>query len=185
MTKNNYIVKNFIILVCIVNTIACIEIYLHTKQTKSSNTDIFSLNATNINATINSIKNKNYLCWTNKEQCASYLIIHGFLSNGNKSWVLEMKDELFQLHNETSLVNVFAVNWPAGKLPTEYLKIVNENLPETVNELEAMIESLLETQYLQRNQTTLFVHCIGHSLGILFWYRILFKKILSNLFFKI
>ena len=170
MKKAFYFANFLFIILCIASSVTCIEIYLHTKQTKSSNADIFTLNSTNINATINSIKNKNYLCWTNKEQCASYLIIHGFLSNGNKSWVLEMKDELFQLHNDTSLVNVFAVNWPAGKLPTEYLKIVNENLPETVNELEAMIESLLDTQYLQRNQTTLFVHCIGHSLGIRFWH---------------
>ena len=153
---------------CFIN-INCIEIYLHTKLTINSKPEVFSLTSTNINATINTIKNKNYLCWLNKEECTTYFIIHGFMSDANKSWVLDMKKELFKLHNKTGLVNVFAVNWPSGKLPTEYKKVVEEDVPSTVNELEETVSSILNTEYLQRNETTLFIHCIGHSLGKIFF----------------
>ena len=149
-----------------------------TLYTKKSSLDIdpeeFTVRDTEADGLLNLIgklKSEKYHCWTKKEACSTYFIIHGFNSNGMSKWILEMKDELFKRHAISGLLNVFTVNWNAGKFSIfsnflkVYKEVVEKNIPYNVNIMNRWVKVLLDEQYLQKNSTTAFMHCIGHSLG--------------------
>jgi hypothetical protein len=117
-----------------------------------------------LKGTIDELKRSNYLCWQKKESCTTYFIIHGFLSNSKVSWVTEMKDELFKRHSKEGLINVFTLNWAIHSEPEvfqilEYKQYVQEKLPKTVNVLLRWVGELLDSEYMQKNETTAYMHC--------------------------
>ena len=123
-----------------------------------------------LKGTIDELIRSNYLCWQKKESCTTYFIIHGFLSNSKVSWVTEMKYELFKRHAKEGLINVFTLSWAVHFESEvfhilEYKKYVQEKLPKTVNVLLRWVGELLNSEYMQKNETTAYMHCIGHSLG--------------------
>ena len=129
----------------------------------------------NIFAQINKLISENYLCWQRKDDCTSYFIIHGFIDNSEKKWIKKLKDEFFIRHQESSLINVFTIDWPSAffnfKYPNgtynwnPYRVVVESNLPRSATLLNELTSTLLDLKYLKQNETTLYLHCIGHSLG--------------------
>ncbi|KAJ8687643.1 hypothetical protein QAD02_023437 [Eretmocerus hayati] len=84
-----------------------------------------------------------------------YYIIHGYLDNGNKTWIMKMMKEL--LHREDA--NVLVVNWIGGAGPPYTQAVANTRL------VGAMI-GRLTMQLIQKGRIhPSRLHCIGHSLG--------------------
>ncbi|XP_011495868.1 PREDICTED: pancreatic triacylglycerol lipase-like isoform X2 [Ceratosolen solmsi marchali] len=84
-----------------------------------------------------------------------YFIIHGYLDNGNKTWVLRMMRELLQ-HEDA---NVIVVNWIGGAGPPYTQAVANTRLVGAMT-------GRLASQLIQRgNILPTRLHCIGHSLG--------------------
>ncbi|XP_033196633.1 pancreatic triacylglycerol lipase [Bombus vancouverensis nearcticus] len=84
-----------------------------------------------------------------------YLIVHGFLDNGDKTWVLRTMEEL--LTKEDS--NVVIVNWIGGAGPPYTQAVANTRL---VGAMTARLAyQLIEVGRVDSTR----IHCIGHSLG--------------------
>ncbi|XP_012233169.2 pancreatic lipase-related protein 2-like [Linepithema humile] len=84
-----------------------------------------------------------------------YFVIHGFLDNGDKTWVLRTMKELL-LREDCSVV---IVNWIAGAGPPYTQAVANTRL---VGAMTARLAAqLIEIGDLSPAKT----HCIGHSLG--------------------
>ncbi|KAL6257487.1 hypothetical protein P5V15_011057 [Pogonomyrmex californicus] len=84
-----------------------------------------------------------------------YFIIHGFLDNGDKTWVLRMMKELLLRED----CNVVIVNWIAGAGPPYTQAVANTRL---VGAMTARLAAqLIEITQIPLSKT----HCIGHSLG--------------------
>ncbi|XP_063992120.1 pancreatic triacylglycerol lipase-like [Diachasmimorpha longicaudata] len=85
----------------------------------------------------------------------TYIIIHGYLDNGDKSWILRAKQELL-LREEC---NVIVVNWIGGAGPPYPQAVANTRL---VGAMTARLASqLIEVGGVQPRR----IHAIGHSLG--------------------
>lgn len=139
-----------------------LELTLYTKQDKYQSPTEFRVYAdTQLEAVIDEIKRSNYLCWIKKEACTTYFIVHGHNADSDKQWIIDMKDAFFYKHINNGLINVFTLNWSGN--PT-YLNAYND----VVNAAEILygyVTELLDSNYMQTNETTAFMHCIGHSLG--------------------
>lgn len=84
-----------------------------------------------------------------------YFIIHGFLDNGDKTWVLRMMKELLLRED----CNVMIVNWLAGAGPPYTQAVANTRL---VGAMTARLAAqLIEIGEVPSSR----MHCIGHSLG--------------------
>ncbi|XP_038055929.1 pancreatic lipase-related protein 2-like [Patiria miniata] len=87
-------------------------------------------------------------------------IIHGFQSNGKKSWVLEMKDELLKKGD----FNVISVDWKDGADPSflpDYCQ-ARQNIRVVARQIVNLLQQMLN-QYSDFDLAD--VHLIGHSLG--------------------
>jgi len=134
----------------------------------------FLLTSETMTDSIKKLQSENYLCWTRRNDCTSYFIIHGFNANSNAKWVQQLRDEFFLRHSTSGLINVFTVDWPTSILNVNadeginlnsYKNDVEVTLPQSVLDLKELTLNLIELKYLQSNESTLFLHCIGHSLG--------------------
>ncbi|XP_046476732.1 inactive pancreatic lipase-related protein 1 isoform X1 [Neodiprion pinetum] len=84
-----------------------------------------------------------------------YFIIHGYLENGDKTWVLRMTKEL--LHREDC--NVVVVNWLTGAGPPYTQAVANTRLVGAMT-------ARLAAQFIKIGSfEPSRVHVIGHSLG--------------------
>uniref|UniRef100_A0A1B6L1L2 Lipase domain-containing protein n=1 Tax=Graphocephala atropunctata TaxID=36148 RepID=A0A1B6L1L2_9HEMI len=83
-------------------------------------------------------------------------ITHGFASNGNASWLSELKDAYLSAVD----ANVFLVDWGKGSELLNYLQ-VGSNTRIVGAELARFLKHLKEHQGLQVED----VHLMGHSLG--------------------
>ncbi|KAF2361358.1 Lipase/vitellogenin [Trinorchestia longiramus] len=86
----------------------------------------------------------------------TYVIFHGFLSDGTQPWVIEMKNKLLRREN----CNVISVQWWAGSTVLDYYSAtayVTCTAQETV--------SVLSTVGVVRQLLPSALHLIGHSLG--------------------
>ncbi|XP_015586710.1 pancreatic lipase-related protein 2 [Cephus cinctus] len=84
-----------------------------------------------------------------------YFIIHGYLDNGDKTWVLRTMRELLIRDD----ANVLIVNWIGGAGPPYTQAVANTRL---VGAMTARLAAkLIETGEVQAHK----IHCIGHSLG--------------------
>ncbi|XP_070153507.1 pancreatic lipase-related protein 2 isoform X2 [Polyergus mexicanus] len=84
-----------------------------------------------------------------------YFIIHGFLDNGDKTWVLRTMKELLLRED----CNVMIVNWLAGAGPPYTQAVANTRL---VGAMTARLAAqLIEIGEVPSSR----MHCIGHSLG--------------------
>lgn len=84
-----------------------------------------------------------------------YLIIHGFLDNGDKTWVLRTMKELLLRED----CNVVIVNWIAGAGPPYTQAVANTRL------VGAMTARLAAQLIDVGGVDPAKMHCIGHSLG--------------------
>ncbi|KAK9303172.1 hypothetical protein QLX08_004964 [Tetragonisca angustula] len=84
-----------------------------------------------------------------------YLIIHGFLDNGDKTWVMRLMKEL--LIRETC--NVLIVNWIGGAGPPYTQAVANTRLVGAMT--ARLANQLIEVGGIDSTR----MHCIGHSLG--------------------
>ncbi|XP_051161707.1 inactive pancreatic lipase-related protein 1-like [Leptopilina boulardi] len=90
-----------------------------------------------------------------KKDSTVFFIIHGYLDNGDKTWVLRMTKEL--LTREDS--NVVVVNWLGGAGPPYTQAVANTRL---VGAMTARLASqLIEIAKIKPAK----IHIIGHSLG--------------------
>ncbi|XP_003701803.1 pancreatic triacylglycerol lipase [Megachile rotundata] len=84
-----------------------------------------------------------------------YLIIHGFLDNGDKTWVMRTMKELLLRED----CNVVVVNWIGGAGPPYTQAVANTRL---VGAMTARLAyQLIEVGRIDPAK----MHCIGHSLG--------------------
>ncbi|XKL67964.1 hypothetical protein PGB90_003455 [Kerria lacca] len=83
-------------------------------------------------------------------------ITHGFASNGNASWVQELKDVYLQNRN----ANVFVVDWGKGASVWNYLQVAS-NTRIVGAEIARFLMYLIQENGLN----SLRLHLIGHSLG--------------------
>lgn len=90
-----------------------------------------------------------------KDKTNLYLIIHGFLDNGDKTWVLRVMKELLLRED----CNVVIVNWLAGAGPPYTQAVANTRLVGAMT--ARLMAQLVEITGLPPSKT----HCIGHSLG--------------------
>lgn len=84
-----------------------------------------------------------------------YFIIHGFLDNGDKTWVLRTMKELLEREN----CNVVIVNWIAGAGPPYTQAVANTRL------VGAMTARLAAQLINVGKMLPTKMHAIGHSLG--------------------
>jgi hypothetical protein len=102
-------------------------------------------------------------CKSQEFNCSNYIIVHGFQSNANSSWLYQTKDKLFEYSNYT---NVFLIDWSNNDKITEY-----ENAILRINVTSRTMTSLFKSLYnlgyfyIREDNNALNVHCIGHSLG--------------------
>ncbi|XP_031367475.1 pancreatic triacylglycerol lipase-like isoform X2 [Apis dorsata] len=90
-----------------------------------------------------------------KKQNNLYLIVHGFLDNGDKTWVMRTMKELLVKED----CNVIIVNWIAGAGPPYTQAVANTRL------IGAMTARLVYQLIEIGGINPLKMHCIGHSLG--------------------
>ncbi|XP_043250444.1 pancreatic triacylglycerol lipase-like [Colletes gigas] len=84
-----------------------------------------------------------------------YIVVHGFLDNGDKTWVLKTMTELLIRED----CNVVIVNWIGGAGPPYTQAVANTRL---VGAMTARLASqLIEIGGIDSSK----IHCIGHSLG--------------------
>ncbi|XP_031789464.1 pancreatic lipase-related protein 2 isoform X2 [Nasonia vitripennis] len=84
-----------------------------------------------------------------------YFIIHGYLDNGNKTWVLRMMNELLLREN----CNVVVINWIGGAGPPYTQAVANTRLVGAMT--GRLASQLIQKGKMQASR----LHCIGHSLG--------------------
>lgn len=84
-----------------------------------------------------------------------YLIIHGFLDNGDKTWVMRTMKELLLRED----CNVVIVNWIGGAGPPYTQAVANTRL------VGAMTARLAYQLINVGGVDPMKMHCIGHSLG--------------------
>ncbi|KAG7212402.1 hypothetical protein KM043_012720 [Ampulex compressa] len=84
-----------------------------------------------------------------------YIIIHGFLDNGDKTWVMRTMKELLRRED----CNVVIVNWIGGAGPPYTQAVANTRL---VGAMTARLAAqVIEVGGIAPSR----IHCIGHSLG--------------------
>ena len=96
----------------------------------------------------------------------TYLIIHGFISQANATWIKEIKDNILN----SEIANVIVVDWSeASKFTGEFESKSESNLnpkqyieaAENAKLLGIKISKFITLANINNNK----VHCIGHSLG--------------------
>ncbi|CAN2390689.1 Belongs to the AB hydrolase superfamily. Lipase family, partial [Pristimantis euphronides] len=85
----------------------------------------------------------------------SRFIIHGFIDNGQNSWLVDMCQAILQAED----VNCFCVDWSGGSLAL-YTQAANN-----IRVVGAEIAYFIDTLLLVYAYSTSKVHLIGHSLG--------------------
>jgi hypothetical protein len=95
----------------------------------------------------------------------TYLIIHGFISQANTTWIKEIKDNILN----SEIVNVIVVDWSeASKYAGEFdFSESNLNPKQYIEAVEnAKLLGIKISKFITlANINTKNVHCIGHSLG--------------------
>ncbi|XP_067005271.2 inactive pancreatic lipase-related protein 1 [Anabrus simplex] len=86
----------------------------------------------------------------------TFFITHGFSSNGNSSWLSDMKDALLGKMDG----NVFLTDWGKGASTWNYLQVAS-NTRVVGKEMTRLLEHLIKDHNLSPGN----VHLIGHSLG--------------------
>ncbi|XP_020284566.1 pancreatic lipase-related protein 2-like [Pseudomyrmex gracilis] len=85
-----------------------------------------------------------------------YFIIHGFLDNGNDSWVKRTMKEMLLREEDC---NVIIVNWKHGSQPPYTQAVANTRL---IGAMTARLAAqLIEVEHISPSK----MHCVGHSLG--------------------
>lgn len=88
----------------------------------------------------------------------NYMIVHGWNSNGELPWVLEMKTKLFSA--DSANANVFTIDWRVGaNTDIDYPQAI-VNLEAAVTEVHTVIASLKEDIHFKNGLFN--IHCIGH-----------------------
>ena len=117
------------------------------------------------------------------EKCKNFLITHGFLSNGNVTWINNMKANLFELYN--SSVNIFVIDWSNGSITGyDYEKAINNMETKSVIETYKVLKGI--SAQISSSNGLIDFHCIGHSLGAHYCGLIskLFRKSVNALKFR-
>jgi pimeloyl-ACP methyl ester carboxylesterase len=83
-------------------------------------------------------------------------IVHGFIENGFKDWVMNMKNALLNVHE----YNVIVVDWQKGCTFPDYLQATS-NTQIVGAEIALLIKSLMVRYSIGAEK----FHIIGHSLG--------------------
>jgi pimeloyl-ACP methyl ester carboxylesterase len=96
----------------------------------------------------------------------TYLIIHGFSSNSNRTWIKNIKDNILAIET----VNVIVVDWSGASNDTksdESFSIDRLNPNEYIEATEnvKILGRRVVKLILQANLNHQKIHCIGHSLG--------------------
>jgi pimeloyl-ACP methyl ester carboxylesterase len=96
----------------------------------------------------------------------TYLIIHGFSSNSNRTWIKNIKDNILAIET----VNVIVVDWSGASNDTksdESFSIDRLNPNEYIEATEnvKILGRRVGKLILQANINHQKIHCIGHSLG--------------------
>jgi len=96
----------------------------------------------------------------------TYLIIHGFSSNSNRTWIKYIKDNI--LAHEA--VNVIVVDWSGASNNTKSdesfsIDRLNPNQYIEATENVKLLGRRVGQLILQANINHQNIHCIGHSLG--------------------
>ena len=102
--------------------------------------------------------NSNY-----NQSLKTYLIIHGFLSDGNVTWLINMKEKLLSIED----ANVIAVDWKQGAaLLVDGITSIFAYPPYITAARNVKIVGNKTAYFLnQANINPPYIHCIGHSLG--------------------
>ncbi|XP_011259268.1 pancreatic triacylglycerol lipase-like [Camponotus floridanus] len=101
--------------------------------------------------------------WTNFNiERRTVMIVHGFLSNGNETWINNMEKALLQWDD----VNVVVVDWSAGGNTWNYYKAA-VNTKIVGYQISKFIEHVTNATINERSDTNNWglLHLIGHSLG--------------------
>ncbi|XP_054273793.1 pancreatic triacylglycerol lipase-like isoform X2 [Macrosteles quadrilineatus] len=83
-------------------------------------------------------------------------VVHGFASNGNNSWLADLKDNYLKMKD----VNVFLVDWGSGAELLNYLQVAS-NTRIVGAEVARFLKWLIKNKGLDSGD----VHLMGHSLG--------------------
>ena len=103
-------------------------------------------------------------CSSNRpgQKCKNFLITHGFLSNGNVTWINNMKSNLFELYNLSA--NIFVIDWSNGSITGyDYEKAINNMETKSVLETYKVLKGI--SAQISSSNGLIDFHCIGHSLG--------------------
>ncbi|GAB1859701.1 phospholipase A1 [Camponotus japonicus] len=101
--------------------------------------------------------------WTNFSiERRTVMIVHGFLSHGNETWISNMEKALLQWRD----VNVVVVDWSAGGNTWNYYKAAI-NTKIVGYQISKFIEHVTNATINERSDTNNWglLHLIGHSLG--------------------
>ena len=135
------------------NSIGYSEWPLYLLSTWQTPKEAFILNTSNINASLFDYSLR------------TYLIIHGFISQANTTWIKEIKDNILK----SEIVNVIVVDWSeASKYAGEFdFSETNLNPKQYIEASEnAKLLGIKISKFITlANINSNKVHCIGHSLG--------------------
>lgn len=92
--------------------------------------------------------------------CQNYVIIHGFNSNGEVKWALNMKNKLLDVDTTS---NVFIVDWREGAGTGLNYNQAVLNLEQQVLIAYTVLSPLRD--YINFQNRLINIYCIGHSLG--------------------
>lgn len=88
-----------------------------------------------------------------------YVIAHGYLDSGDRTWVLELMNALLD-KDKTGLASVITIDWSNGASPPYAQAVANIRL---VGVITAHVLNMVMEQFKLKNLDN--VHMIGHSLG--------------------
>ncbi|XP_076055975.1 uncharacterized protein LOC143034020 isoform X1 [Oratosquilla oratoria] len=104
-----------------------------------------------------SLSNNDTIIFSNFKDRKTYMIIHGFTSDGLEPWIMELKDKLLMRED----CNVISLDWPAGSLFGPAYTAVVLRVPKVGREASRVLRLLSDLKGLKWSET----HLIGHSLG--------------------
>ena len=139
-----------------------VKIKLLTKENRENNSILLNV----AKSTRQQLTESSY-CRLNPRNCTNYMIVHGYRSNAQKSWILNLTKELFKKNENT---NVFVIDWSSISSSINYFAVGKEKKFYKVNSrMILLFDDLIKSGYISNetvaNGLQLNLHCIGHSLG--------------------
>lgn len=96
--------------------------------------------------------------------CTSYMILHGFRDSVGSKWVSQIAENLFI---DSVNKNIFLIDWSDVSITSSVFgyETAVRDMNITIREIQKLLQPFLKNGFFQIENSTVDIHCIGHSLG--------------------